>query len=121
MAATFRRHAAGDRWTERLGVSVEWEDVDLLDKAKRRESARNSVRPSVVYHCAGAAHVGRAWQSTEPTFATNVRGTHHLIEGLRACGCAAARVLIPSSSLVYGAADGPLSEDHPSCQPARMR
>jgi GDP-4-dehydro-6-deoxy-D-mannose reductase len=72
-----------------------------------------TVRPSIVYHCAGAAHVGRAWRSTEPTFAANVRGTHHLIEGLRACACTGTRVVIPSSSLVYAAADGPVAEDHP--------
>jgi GDP-4-dehydro-6-deoxy-D-mannose reductase len=95
-----------------LGVRVEWQAVDLLDKGAV-ERALEEVRPDVVYHCAGAAHVGRAWHSTEPTFATNVRGTHHLIEGLRACGCTGARVVIPSSSLVYAAADVPLTEDHP--------
>jgi GDP-4-dehydro-6-deoxy-D-mannose reductase len=110
------RAAAGESWAERPGASVDWQDVDLLDKLGV-ERALDSVRPSVVYHCAGAAHVGRAWHLTEPTFATNVRGTHHLIEGLRACACTATRVLIPSSSLVYGAADGPLTEDHP-LQPA---
>ena len=100
------------RWAEQLAGRVEWEDVDLLDK-RSVEKALGKVRPAIVYHCAGAAHVARAWRSTEPTFASNVRGTHHLIEGLRASGCAAARVVIPSSSLVYAAADGPLSEDHP--------
>ena len=66
------RSAAGDAWAERLGGSVDWQEVDLLDKAGV-ERALDSVRPSIVYHCAGAAHVGRAWQSTEPTFATNAR------------------------------------------------
>lgn len=99
------------RWAEPIAGRVEWAEVDLLDKSAV-EHALAAERPEIVYHCAGAAHVGRAWQSTEPTFATNVRGTHHLIEGLRACGCAA-RVIIPSSSLVYAAADGPMPEDHP--------
>jgi GDP-4-dehydro-6-deoxy-D-mannose reductase len=99
-------------WIEALGARVEWHEVDLLDK-DAVERALDAVRPDVVYHCAGAAHVGRAWQSTEPTFATNVRGTHHLIEGLRVCGCTAARVVVPGSSLVYAAADVPLTEDHP--------
>ena len=35
-----------------------------------------------MYHCAGEAHVGRAWESTESTFAINVRGTHHLLHAL---------------------------------------
>ena len=100
-----------DGWAEPLTGRFEWQDVDLLDR-QGVEKALGTVRPAIVYHCAGAAHVGKAWQSTEPTLAINVRGTHHLIEGLRACGCAA-RVVIPGSSLVYAAADGPMSEDHP--------
>ena len=99
-------------WITALGARVEWQDVDLLDKAAV-ERALAAVRPDVVYHCAGAAHVGRAWQSTAPTLAINVRGTHRLIEGLRACGCTEARVLIPGSSLIYAAADVPITEDHP--------
>ena len=99
-------------WQAALGGRVEWETVDLLDQ----ESVGNALahlKPRIVYHCAGAAHVGRAWQSTEPTLATNVRGTHHLIESLRHAGCHDTRVLIPSSSLVYAAASTPLNEDHP--------
>jgi GDP-4-dehydro-6-deoxy-D-mannose reductase len=104
--------AATAGWIDRLGPRVEWQDVDLLDKGGV-ERVLEAVRPDVVYHCAGAAHVGRAWQSTEATFETNVRGTHYLIEGLRAAGCTGARVVIPSSSLVYAATDLPLPEDHP--------
>ena len=104
--------APATSWIAALGARVEWQDVDLLDKAAVQR-ALAAVRPDVVYHCAGAAHVGRAWQSTEPTFAINVRGTHHLIEGLRACGSTNARVVIPSSSLIYAAAEVPLTEEHP--------
>jgi GDP-4-dehydro-6-deoxy-D-mannose reductase len=71
-----------------------------------------ALKPSHVYHCAGAAHVGRSWDNVEPTFAINVRGTHHVVEGLRDAG-ATARVLIPSSAMVYGGSDEPLTEDHP--------
>jgi GDP-4-dehydro-6-deoxy-D-mannose reductase len=73
-------------------------------------AALERVGPKAVYHCAGAAHVGRSWDSTESTFAINVRGTHHLVEGLRDSGIPA-RVLIPSSALVYAASDQALSED----------
>jgi GDP-4-dehydro-6-deoxy-D-mannose reductase len=54
--------------------------------------------------------VGRSWDNTEPTFAINVRGTHHVVEGLRDAGVAA-RVLVPSSALVYAASEHPLTED----------
>ena len=90
---------------------VRWEAVDLLDRAGVR-AALERARPDEVYHCAGAAHVGRSWDSTESTFAINVRGTHHVIDGLRDLGMRA-RVLVPSSALVYGAANEPLAENHP--------
>jgi GDP-4-dehydro-6-deoxy-D-mannose reductase len=88
---------------------VIWQGVDLLDKASVVRAVAD-VRPSVVYHCAGAAHVGRSWNSTETTFAVNVRGTHHLVEALRNVA-GDARVLIPSSALVYAPSDGALREE----------
>jgi GDP-4-dehydro-6-deoxy-D-mannose reductase len=89
---------------------VTWQAVDLLNRSAVGRAIA-SANPAVVYHCAGAAHVGRSWKSTEQTFAVNVLGTHHLIEGLREAA-ADARLLIPSSAMVYAAADEPLSEDH---------
>ena len=91
-------------------AGVVWEAVDLLDRAAVREALAR-LQPAAVYHCAGEAHVGRSWNDTLSTFAVNVRGTHHLIEGLRG-PASDARVLIPSSSMVYAAATIPLSEDH---------
>ena len=88
-----------------------WEAVDLLD-ADAVAAAIARLRPSAVYHCAGAAHVGRSWDSTETTFATNVRGTHHLLQALERAG-AGARVLVPSSALVYASANEALTEEHP--------
>ena len=88
-----------------------WEAVDLLD-ADAVAVAIARLRPSAVYHCAGAAHVGRSWDSSESTFATNVRGTHHLLQALERAG-ADSRVLIPSSALVYANANEALTEEHP--------
>ena len=88
---------------------VVWDAVDLLDRAGVQHALARG-RPTSVYHCAGAAHVGRSWEGTEETFAVNARGTHHLIEALRAIRCSA-RVLIPSSAMVYDAATAPLDED----------
>jgi GDP-4-dehydro-6-deoxy-D-mannose reductase len=90
---------------------VQWQAVDLLDKAAVRH-ALSTTTPAAVFHCAGAAHVGRSWDTTESTLATNVRGTHHLVEGLREI-VADARVLIPSSAMVYVPLAEPLNEDHP--------
>jgi GDP-4-dehydro-6-deoxy-D-mannose reductase len=87
------------------------EAIDLLDRSSVR-TALARIRPAAVYHCAGAAHVGRSWDSTAPTFAVNVRGTHHVIEGLRDEGITA-RVLIPSSAMVYASSNAALREDSP--------
>jgi GDP-4-dehydro-6-deoxy-D-mannose reductase len=93
----------------REGSTARWEAVDLLDHAQVH-AAIARTRPSAVYHCAGAAHVGRAWDSTEPTFATNVRGTHHVLQAIEEA-TAGARVLVPSSALVYASAGHALNED----------
>jgi GDP-4-dehydro-6-deoxy-D-mannose reductase len=87
-----------------------WHGVDLLDAAAV-EAAVAGLRPAAVYHCAGAAHVGRAWDATGPTFAANVRGTHHLLRALERAQVEA-RVLVPSSALVYGGAGEALTEAH---------
>ena len=91
--------------------ATRWEAVDLHDR-RAVEAAIARTRPAAVYHCAGAAHVGRAWDSIESTFATNVRGTHHLLQALELADINA-RVLIPSSALVYASADEALTEEHP--------
>jgi GDP-4-dehydro-6-deoxy-D-mannose reductase len=83
----------------------------MVDAAAVR-TAIARLRPSIVYHCAGAAHVGRAWNLTAATFAVNVRGTHHLLDAL-ARTHAESRVLIPSSALVYKPAAHALREDDP--------
>ncbi len=50
--------------------------------------------------------------STEPTFAINVRGTHHLLQALERAAVDA-RVLVPSSALVYATSSDALDENHP--------
>ena len=103
-------HRPGGR-PPREVARTRWEAVDLLDAGQvTRAIAR--TRPSAVYHCAGAAHVGRAWDAAESTFAINVRGTHNLLQALESAGVVA-RVLVPSSALVYSPSDEPLAETHP--------
>ncbi|HKY20639.1 MAG TPA: GDP-mannose 4,6-dehydratase [Vicinamibacterales bacterium] len=87
------------------------QDVDLLDpRAVTRAIAE--LKPTVVYHCAGASHVGQSFANVRDTLASNVLGTHHLLKGLHSAGLGA-RVLIPSSSLVYRQSDLALQEDDP--------
>jgi GDP-4-dehydro-6-deoxy-D-mannose reductase len=92
-----------------------WQEVDLLDfDAVTR--AIDQARPTRVYHCAGAPHVGRSWDATDRTFAVNVRGTHYLFEALRRCAVEA-RVLISSSAMVYRPTGESIQEEHPLVPP----
>lgn len=90
---------------------VRWQGVDLRDRDAVRAAIR-ATKPDRVYHCAGAAHVGDAWNAGLHAFDTNVRGTHHLVEALRA-EAPEARLLIPSSGLVYAPSEHPMGEDQP--------
>jgi len=103
-------HRPGGR-APRAVPRTTWEAIDLLDRAAVAHAIER-LRPSIVYHCAGAAHVGRAWDDTQPTFAVNVRGTHHLLDALQRAHVAA-RVLVPSSAPVYATLAEPLRESHP--------
>ena len=89
---------------------VRWDAIDLLDRAAVADAIRRH-RPAAVYHCAGAAHVGRAWDSVTSTFAVNVRGTHHLLDALRAASLSPV-VLVPSSAMIYRPSTTPIAEDH---------
>jgi GDP-4-dehydro-6-deoxy-D-mannose reductase len=91
--------------------NVTWRAVDILDRDRVLEAVSAS-RPEVIYHCAGAAHVAQSWSATRDTLATNVLGTHHVLEAARKA-VPAARILIPGSSYVYRQADRPLREDDP--------
>jgi len=90
---------------------VTWTEVEIDDpRAVGRAIA--DARPSRIVHCAGAAHVGRSWDHTQATLAANVRGTHHLLEALRVARVEA-RLVIPSSAMVYRTSVRALTEDDP--------
>lgn len=90
---------------------LRWHAVDILDRMVVREAIRE-LQPRFVYHCAGAAHVGQAWDTTSTTLATNVLGTHHLVEALRDAA-PDAHVLNPSSALIYAPSNAPITEHDP--------
>ncbi len=90
---------------------VEWLEVELLD----REAVGHTIAglaPDVVYHLAGAAHLGQSWGTSADTLAINVMATHHVFEGIRVARLPT-RVIIPSTAYVYRAADHALGEDDP--------
>ena len=98
-------------WTRDVippGDGVRWTVIEMADAhAVTREIAR--VRPDVVFHLAGAAHVGQSFATVADTLATNVIGTARLFDALRAADLRP-RVLVTGSSTVYRTADTPLDE-----------
>ncbi len=90
---------------------VRWSAVDLLDRDAVREAVA-ALRPSVIYHCAGVAHVGNSWTDPARPLRVNVIGTHHLLEAVREAGLACP-VLVTGSALVYRPSGEPMAEDDP--------
>ena len=88
-----------------------WTHVHLLDRERVRKEI-GALRPTAVYHCAGAAHVADSWQDTALPLASNVLTTHYLLDALRRAG-SSCRVVIPGSATVYAASTSPLQEDFP--------
>lgn len=57
------------------------------------------ARPTIVFHLAAQALVGRGYREPVATFATNVDGTIHLLEALRALDTLEAAVLVTSDKV----------------------
>jgi GDP-4-dehydro-6-deoxy-D-mannose reductase len=108
---------AGSHLLEHLSATtshlVGWtrQDVDLLDRDRVRRAIAE-LRPSRVFHCAGAAHVAESWSHTSETLSTNVMATHYLVDAIRRAGVQC-RVLIPGSAHVYAPSATPIDEESP--------
>jgi GDP-4-dehydro-6-deoxy-D-mannose reductase len=92
-----------------LGV---WQQVDLLDRNRVRD-AIGELKPSAVYHCAGAAQVVSSWTDTAATLSSNVLTTHYLLDALRRARSSSCRILLIGSATMYRPAATPLGEDAP--------
>jgi GDP-4-dehydro-6-deoxy-D-mannose reductase len=88
---------------------VTWRSVDLLDRAAVRE-ALDAARPSVIYHCAGFAHLQDAWRQPARALRVNVLGTHHLFEAAGELGLAC-RIFVTGSAQVYRPGTVAITED----------
>jgi len=94
-----------------LAGLARWATIDLLDRDAVRQAIAE-LRPSQVYHCAGAAHVGDSWTRTAETLSANVLATHYLLDAIRRAGITC-RVLVPGSAHVYAPSPLPIAEDAP--------
>lgn len=95
----------------RPGQRLSWQGVDLTD----RESVLTAIadlRPSRIFHVAGAPNVATSWSSAVSHLAVNALGTHHVLEAVRVTGDPC-RVLVVSSGQIYQSSDDPIDEDTP--------
>jgi GDP-4-dehydro-6-deoxy-D-mannose reductase len=75
------------------------------------------LQPDGILHLAALSHVGESWKRPDDYLQVNVVGTHNLLQAARECD-PMPRVLIISSSEVYGRAGGSsgcITEETPMC------
>ncbi len=91
--------------------NVEWQQVDVTVRGGVANRIKDT-RPVAVVHLAGSPHVGQSWRDAWEPLKTNVIGTHHLLDAIRAhqprC-----RVLVVTSAMIYKPSGEPLDEDSP--------
>lgn len=90
---------------------IRWRAVDLLDRGSV-DAALEAARPTVIYHCAGFADEHWSWQDPVRALNGNVLATHHLLESVRDLALDA-RIVIPSSALIYRPSPDAIDEDFP--------
>ena len=79
----------------RLADGIDHTIADLRDLGALN-TALHRARPSVVIHMAAQALVRRSYADPVETYATNVMGTVHLLEAVRACPSVEAVVIVTS-------------------------
>ena len=82
-----------------LAPSLGAVEADVCD-AKALAAAVERAQPQVVFHLAAQALVRRSYRQPVETFATNVMGTVHLLEAVRAC-CQVRAVVVVTSDKCY--------------------
>jgi len=88
---------------------VQWQAVDLLDRASVARAIRQ-LQPSIIFHLAGLPHVAESWKNGGRALEVNALGTHHLLDAVEAAspGC---KVIVAGSALVYRPSVEALTED----------
>ncbi len=91
---------------------AEWQHVDLLDRHAVADGVR-ACAPSIVYHLAGAPHVGSSFENPAEPLAINALGTHYLLQAVEA-HAPWARVVVVTSAMIYQASNEPHDETSPA-------
>lgn len=104
-------HAQGRPVPQEGEGRVRWTAVDILDR-RSVENALAELRPTMIFHLAGLAHVAEAWKDSARPLQVNALGTHHLLDAVEKVvpGC---KVVIAGSALVYRPSATALTEEDP--------
>ena len=97
-----------DRDTAR---SIRWQEIDLL----KYEAVRKTIlklKPTRIYHCAGAASVHDSWDRTLNSLEGNILATNNLLRAVSSTGIQC-RILITGSALVYRPSNQSIDENAP--------
>lgn len=88
----------------------------VLDESSKLSAEITRTQPDAILHLAGASSVGQSHVRPDLAFHSNLLGTLHVLEAVRASG-PQCRVLVVSSAEVYGnqADCTPRREDAPTC------
>jgi len=92
-----------------IAALAKWQRVDILDREQVTDTIA-MLRPDSIFHCAGLPHVAESWADTAAPLATNVLGTHRLIEAVERVG-SRCRIVVTGSAQVYAPSNEPIAED----------
>ena len=87
-------------------------------RSRRRSPRASGLRPSAIFHLAGAAHVGQSWQPLASTLEVNVIATDNLLEADRCSGLERAS-WCPGRPMSTVTSPDPSRKTRPSRRPAR--
>ena len=109
------------RWRSRMENVEHILDRITLHECELRDPASvhrvlETVKPERIYHLAAQSFVPTSWRAPADTLTNNILGELHVLEGVRALGLHATRILVAGSSEEYGlvhAHEVPIDENQP--------
>lgn len=107
----WRRPSSTPSNTDRDSLGTQWQEIDLLKDEVVRKTILE-LKPTRIYHCAGAASVHDSWSRTLSSLEGNILATNNLLRAVSSTGIQC-RILITGSALVYRPSDRAIDENAP--------
>jgi GDP-4-dehydro-6-deoxy-D-mannose reductase len=107
----WRRPSSAPSNTDRDSLGTRWQEIDLLKDEVVRKTILE-LKPTRIYHCAGAASVHDSWDRTLSSLEGNILAANNLLRAVSLTGIQC-RILITGSALVYRPSDQSIDENAP--------